>query len=96
MNIGLDYDDTYTRDPDGWSSFVHMMVARGHNVHIVSWRDHLEIVAVHDEIQYRQAPISGIHATDRKAKQKYMFDKGICIDVWIDDNPRAVIQDMGE
>lgn len=94
MNIGLDYDDTFTRDPIGWTAVVKLLVSRGHLVYIVTWRNDEEAKEVFAEMQYWQADIEGIYATDRKAKEPFMFAKGIRIDVWIDDNPRAVIQSM--
>ena len=94
MNIGLDYDDTFTRDPAGWASVVKLLASRCHNVYIVTWRDEQECVQVHADMQYWKVECEGIYATDRKAKEQFMYAKGICIDVWIDDNPRAIIQDM--
>lgn len=37
--------------------------------------------------------VDGIFFTGRKGKQKFMFDRGISIDVWIDDMPIFVVQD---
>lgn len=92
MNIGLDYDDTYTRDPIAWDSFIQLMKQRGHYVYIVTWRDADEAREVFEEML--GSDIDGIYATDRKAKAKFMFDRGICIDVWIDDNPFAILNSM--
>ncbi len=94
MNIGLDFDDTFTRDPIGFTAVVNLMVARGHLVYIVTWRDEEEAKEVHAEMQYWKVDIEGIYATSRKAKQAYMFAQGICIDVWIDDNPSAILHTM--
>lgn len=91
MNIGLDYDDTYTRDPKSWDMFIFIMRQAGHNVYIVTWRDEEEGKAVHQELAHKT---DGIYCTDRKAKAKFMFDQGICIDVWIDDNPSAILKSM--
>jgi hypothetical protein len=32
-----------------------------------------------------------IYFTCGKPKQKFMFDKGICVQVWIDDCPEAIV-----
>ncbi len=37
--------------------------------------------------------VDGFFFTGRKAKQKFMFDQGISIDVWIDDMPFFVLND---
>lgn len=86
--IGLDYDDTFTRDPVGWAEFVKMMLARGHEVMIVTWRTPEEAVEVGHDMNYWKLPVP-VYATSRKAKMKYMFEQGICIDVVIDDNPNS-------
>lgn len=94
MNIGLDYDDTFTRDPAGWAAFINMMRSRGHEVFIVTWRTPEETIEVTCSMHYWKANDSGIYSTSRKAKEKFMFEQGICIDVWIDDNPRAILHTM--
>lgn len=94
MNIGLDFDDTFTRDPAGWAEFVKLFEKRGHKVYIVTWRNEPECIEVTCEMNYWQVPCEGIYPTSRKAKEKFMFAQGICIDVWIDDNPRAILHTM--
>lgn len=34
-----------------------------------------------------------IYYTSRIGKKKYMDEKGICIDVWIDDSPVFILED---
>jgi hypothetical protein len=94
VNIGFDYDDTFTRDPAGWSQIINFLTKRGHKVYIVTWRTTAECMRVHAEMQYWKVDIEGIFATHRTAKEPYMNQRGIIIDVWVDDNPRAVIKDM--
>lgn len=91
MIIGLDYDDTFTRDKVGWLKFIYMMRQRNHKVYIVTWRDEAESVKLYEELG---DVVDGIYPTNKLAKQPYMKAQNILIDVWIDDNPRAVIQDM--
>lgn len=91
MNIGLDYDDTFTRDPLGWAEFCRFMQSRGHAVFLVTWRAPDE---TEEDIEILKAKLDGVHFTTRKAKEKYMYEQGIRIDVWIDDNPRAILHTM--
>jgi hypothetical protein len=92
MEIALDYDDTYTRDPIAWDELILLMRKRGHYVYIVTWRNELEC----EDIMHGHLPhiVDGIYATDRKAKQSFMFAQGINIHVWIDDNPFAILNSM--
>ncbi len=89
MNIGLDYDDTYTRDPAMWNFIIGTVRCAGHKIYIVTWRDEEEAKKMKIEVA-----VDGVYPTNRKAKQKFMFDQAICIDVWIDDNPSAILNDM--
>lgn len=91
MNIGLDYDDTYTRDPALWDHFILCARKRRHKVYLVTWRFDVECDIVFHDLADK---VDGIYPTGRKAKEKFMYDKGIRIDVWIDDNPSAILRSM--
>lgn len=95
MNIAIDYDDTYTKDWMLWDVLIEKAFVRGHNVHLVTWRDGNNEGMVCEVITSlgRDFPRENIHFTNLKAKRKYMEDKGIYIDVWIDDNPYAILHD---
>lgn len=91
MNIGLDYDDTYTCDPSAWNDFIRMMRRGGHKVYIVTWRTESESTQLYLNLGNF---VDGIYPTSRKAKQSFMFEQGICINVWVDDNPSAILYTM--
>lgn len=40
--------------------------------------------------------LDGVFPTSRQAKHQHMLDNNIVIDIWIDDNPRAVYMDARE
>lgn len=84
MNIALDYDDTYTVDPELWKVFIENARKRGHKVYIVTMRmkftadmDHLLKVFKYSELVFCGTNI----------KKVVCENKGIHIDVWIDDQP---------
>jgi hypothetical protein len=84
MNIGLDYDETYTRDPELWNGLITHARMRGHMIYVVTMRA--------DSIEERVPPhvamrVHGVYYTDRRAKRDFMTRRGILIDVWIDDCP---------
>ena len=93
MNISLDFDDTYTRDPEMWDLFVELAKHRGHTVYCVTAREPLPAFKeeVYDTIGKRIGE-RNCYFTDGSAKEKFMFDKGIWIDVWIDDSPKFINQ----
>ncbi len=84
MNLSLDYDNTYTRDPEMWNEFINLAQSKGHNVYVVTMRSSTEGREVTEALSNK---VDGIFFTNRKSKSKFMFDRGISIDVWIDDIP---------
>ena len=91
MNISLDFDETYTRDPEMWDLFVALAQSRGHTVYCITAREPNKInkEEVYDSIG-KQVGEHYCLFTGGLAKAKYAYDKGIAIDVWIDDLPSNV------
>lgn len=87
MNISLDYDDTYTRDPDTWIRIIRTFQDAGHLVWCVTMRYESEGADVLASIG-QHAPVV---FTGRKAKRDFMYERGIRIDVWIDDRPDFIL-----
>lgn len=88
MNISLDFDDTYTRDPALWNAFIVSAKARGHNVYCVTMRTPEQGAEVLSTVG-KYIPC---YFTSMQSKSKYMYSQGIKIDVWIDDMPIAIIE----
>lgn len=86
MNIGLDFDDTYTRDPAGWDEFIRNFTSRRHKIYCVTFRFPEQSQQVYDTIG-KVIGNENCHFTSYTAKRKYMQSKDIYIDVWIDDMP---------
>lgn len=83
--FGLDYDNTYTRDPVLWGEFIRLARSRGHKVHCVSCR--------FDNLENRQEmDVPGVltYLTSMSPKDRFMRERGIAVDVWIDDVPGSV------
>lgn len=91
MIISLDFDDTYTRDPEAWKQFIKLFRSRGHTVYVVTMRYELyEGDLVKRELAHL---VDGIFFTGRLLKEKFMLDRGIMVQVWVDDMPRAICGD---
>lgn len=91
MNISLDFDNTYTRDPALWNAFIQDAIARGHKVYCVTMRSIQQSKEVLDTVgQY--VGESRCYFTTMQSKRNYMYAKGISIDVWIDDMPDAILR----
>lgn len=97
MNISIDFDDTYTHDPQLWNQFIRQAQAREHTVYCVTARGDRyadEVTEVLDSIGKLVSPQNCIF-TDGKPKRQFCWDKGISIHVWIDDMPEAIPNNAG-
>lgn len=90
MRIALDYDGTFTEDPELWRTLVSHARMRGHEVYVVTMRHEHEGEAVKRQLSLF---VDQIVFTGRKAKRRHMDFLGIEIDVWIDDEPHWVYTD---
>lgn len=78
MKIALDYDGTYTADPELWDWFIDKLLSRGHEVVCVTMRYPTEPIALTIPVIY----------TSRKAKYSFVPDA-----IWIDDKPAWLFND---
>lgn len=91
MIFALDYDGTYTEDSDLFDKFLIDLKERGHVVYLVTMRKPEEENLI---MKFRIKPlVEDIIFTSRKAKKKFCEDKGIFINVWIDDSPEWLLND---
>lgn len=92
MIIALDYDDTFTADRVAWTKAMAIMLEYGHEVLIVSSRR--DTPENRRQIMIDVTWIAGnddIHLVYDEPKHDAMIRKGIKVDIWIDDNPKAII-----
>jgi len=85
MNIALDFDDTYTRDPELWDQFIFTARARGHDIRIVTFR---KSTMRDDALDNVGIPVIYTEYTQKRAFTNKM---GWFVDVWIDDSPEFVV-----
>ena len=86
MIIALDYDHTYTRAPRLWDDFIALADAGGHSVVVVTMRDENDPLPA-------EPPGVPVYYTGHLPKAACMESLGIVVDVWIDDDPQAIIGD---
>ncbi len=87
ITIGLDYDGVCTNLPIELLQFVKNVRANGNKVYIVTMRYPSEC---EDILKSFKDNVDGIIATSRQAKDPFVKAAGIKVDIWIDDNPRAI------
>ncbi|GAB3644805.1 hypothetical protein [Ramlibacter alkalitolerans] len=90
MRPALDFDGTYTEDPELWDGFIAAARSRGHEVLCVTMRHEHEGARVRSRLEGR---VDAIVYTGRKAKRPFLEGLGLAIDVWVDDSPHWVNED---
>lgn len=90
MNIALDFDRTYTLEPEMWDALIRAAAAKGHKVYIVTQR--YEDSEAIGEGAFEGMPIAGIIYCNRQPKAAVVNKRNLHIAVWIDDNPWSIFQ----
>lgn len=81
MLIAIDYDGTFSADPELFTAFVRMIRERGHEAICVTSRgEDLPVKGFPGEVVY----------TDGEPKAAFADDAGHYVDVWIDDAPHLI------
>lgn len=85
--ISVDFDDTYTSDPDLFGSFIKLAIERGHLVICVTSRNQNRDNA---DIESAMQGIEIVY-TNGKPKKEAVKDQGIPeVNIWIDDMPQHI------
>lgn len=88
MNIAIDFDGTFSADPEGWAQVIKLMEARGHKFVCVTGRSN-EGVFGEPVIRTINGLIPIVFAGDQWKRQAAL-QQGWKIDVWIDDSPEYI------
>ncbi len=92
MLIALDFDGTYTADPELWDSFIKDMKSRGHEIIIATMRYEGEEEA--EILKYGlDKKVDKIIYTNRLAKKSAVQRQYKHVDIWIDDMPEWLFED---
>ena len=87
VNIALDFDDTYTRDPALWDQFIQNAKERGHDVRVVTFRKRS---MTDPALDYLGQTIPVIF-TEYTQKRAFTNKMGWMVDIWIDDSPEFIV-----
>lgn len=91
MLIALDYDGTFTEDPELWIAFILKAKSNNHRVIIATMRYPSESAVVNHQLE---SLVDGIVFTSRRAKKQAVQDiLGEDPDIWIDDHPEWLFED---
>lgn len=93
MNICLDYDDTYTKDPEGWNQFVEAFKKKGHQFYCITQRGK---DTKDKQLENSIGQYMDIIYTAGSCKRKAAGRRNILIQVWIDDQPESIPCNSGK
>lgn len=87
--IALDYDDTFTLDPEAWHTAMWQLRKAGFTIVGCTFRNRAQLVP---DSLFKDVCHSIVY-TAGKAKEDAMRKRGYEVAVWIDDNPKWVFND---
>jgi hypothetical protein len=91
LNIAIDFDDTYTLNPELWNDLIEVFRASNFHVYCVTARPEEHMQPVYDTIGNVIGQQNCI-GTGLRAKREYMRKHhNIHIHIWIDDTPEAIV-----
>lgn len=90
MIFALDYDNTFSRNPRFWETFIEEAFGYGYSVYIVTSRGEDTPIEHHDYLK-DEHKVHTIYCNYR-AKKLVTEQLGIKIDIWIDDNPKYIVE----
>lgn len=95
LTIAIDYDETFTADPDLWAMFVSKAQDKGHRVLCVTARrdtdENREMMTENFDLYGVEMPII---FSNLGSKMHVMESRGIKVNIWIDDSPFAIVNGM--
>jgi hypothetical protein len=96
MKIALDWDDTVTRDPEFWGSFIRLSRKSGHEVRIVTFRSTGHTEDIRYTLEILGCEDIKIHTTNGVQKREFTNQIGWLPHVWIDDSPEFIVCDTSK
>ena len=90
MNIGIDYDGTYSAAPEMFKELISVFQNHGHKCYLVTARSEERSANLPEE--------TGLEViwTNQKAKARECFKQCVDIDIWIDDYPFVIHFDLNQ
>jgi ribonucleotide monophosphatase NagD (HAD superfamily) len=87
ITVAIDYDGTWTADPEAFAAFANLLRKRGHRVIIVTARatNYAEVVKAVGK------SVDRVIGTSGAAKRSYCEACGESVSIWIDDMPEMIV-----
>jgi hypothetical protein len=86
--VAFDYDETISDNESAWLQVMLLLERQGYHCIVVTWRT----PTTHPEdLKFLVDKGFGVFYTSGQAKQVYMAKQNIRVDIWVDDNPFAIL-----
>lgn len=87
--IAFDFDQTISDHPTLFLNIMETFEKAGFHVVVVTYRmPH----AYPEDLDFLVEKGYAVYFTGHKAKHKFMSDKGIIVDLWVDDEPETIVR----
>lgn len=90
MIVAIDYDNTYTADPETWNKVIHLFLTTKHTVICVTGRDNTE--AMSSPVMSSVGRLIPVIFAGTSWKRVAAEKAGYKVDIWIDDTPESIAQ----
>ncbi len=90
MLVSLDFDHTFTGNPHFWKSFLELCSSKKMDVICVTYRPEEDREFVQSTFSLYGINLP-IFCTGGVAKQEFMENKNIYVDIWVDDDPFTIV-----
>lgn len=88
--VAFDFDETISDNEPLWLQVMLALEKGGYHVVVCTWRTPKTYP---EDLKFLVDKGFKVYYTSGQAKQTYMAKQGIKVDIWIDDNPYAILND---
>ncbi|QNN99958.1 hypothetical protein phiPsa267_104 [Pseudomonas phage phiPsa267] len=86
--VAFDFDETISDNEPLWLQVMLALEKGGYHVVVCTWRTP---TTYPEDLKFLVDRGFKVYYTSGQAKQDYMAKQGIRVDIWVDDNPFAIL-----
>lgn len=88
--VAFDFDETISDNEIAWLNVMQLLERQAYHCIIVTWRRPTQYP---EDLKMFIDKGFKVYYTSQQAKQTYMQSMGVKVDIWVDDNPFAILND---
>lgn len=86
--VAFDFDETISDNEIAWMQVMMLLEEQGYHCIVVTWRTP---TTYPEDLKFLVDRGWKVYYTSGQAKELYMAKQGIKVDIWVDDNPYAIL-----